>query len=140
MYDPSNWSRAGGAPSLSVARDLPPPPPPRYGSCAPEQDAAVVARGRENGVAVVEANVGLPPGATRQSLKAGFDLACPRSRAAFGNSSKTYFLKREKGNFTHFGSVGSRVQLGRYPNPHSTRLFVCLCRVFVCRVFVLFCF
>ena len=32
---------------------------PSFGSCAPEQDEAVVARARENGVAIVEANVGV---------------------------------------------------------------------------------
>ena len=31
----------------------------RYGDAGPKQDATVVARARENGVAVVEANVGL---------------------------------------------------------------------------------
>eukprot|EP01046_Picozoa_sp_COSAG06_P032466 COSAG06_NODE_3246_length_5621_cov_7.646324_3_plen_226_part_00 len=32
---------------------------PSFGSCSPTQDDAVVARARENGVAIVEANVGL---------------------------------------------------------------------------------
>ena len=32
---------------------------PSFGSCSPSQDEAVLARARENGVAIVEANVGL---------------------------------------------------------------------------------
>ena len=55
---------------------------PSFGSCSPSQDEAVLARARENGVAIVEANVGLLLSVSKGEIVGRED----RSDTATGNT------------------------------------------------------